>query len=210
MAIHFNIEDHVYRSPDLPRVVSEAVDHFVRTPIRRSFPEIRFGGVGVYALYYIGSFTPYALISQQATTESTIPIYVGKAVPPGWRTGRVTSQRTVGIYRRLAEHRRSLEEAINLDSQDVMYRFMILEGSAIDLISTVESALIRKFGPLWNSTIDGFGNHDPGSGRYYQSPSDWDVLHPGRGWVEKLEGTPTPLPNILNNIHDALNSIRFP
>ena len=65
---------------------------------------------------------------------------------------------------------------------------MILVGDEADLIVIVEAALIRKYNPLWNSYIDGFGNHDPGSGRYNQAKSEWDVLHPGRGWAEKLRG----------------------
>jgi hypothetical protein len=31
-----------------------------------------------------------------------------------------------------------------------------------------------------DAAVDGFGNHDPGKGRYKQARSDWDVIHPGR------------------------------
>jgi hypothetical protein len=30
-------------------------------------------------------------------------------------------------------------------------------------------------------------NHDPGSGRYNQQISPWDILHPGRAWAKKLK-----------------------
>jgi len=50
--------------------------------------------------------------------------------------------------------------------------------------------MIRKYNPLWNSHIDGFGNHDPGKGRYEQAKSEWDVLHPGRVWADRLKGIP--------------------
>jgi hypothetical protein len=50
-----------------------------------------------------------------------------------------------------------------------------------------ESLLIEMFSPVWNRLIDGFGNHDPGKGRYQQQRSPWDVLHPGRSWAEKLQ-----------------------
>ncbi len=56
------------------------------------------------------------------------------------------------------------------------------------MISTVEAAMTRKYNPLWNSQIDGFGNHDPGKGRYEQAKSEWDVLHPGREWANRLKG----------------------
>jgi hypothetical protein len=43
------------------------------------------------------------------------------------------------------------------------------------------------FSPLWNWVLDGYGNHDPGSGRYNQQISPWDILHPGRTWAKKLK-----------------------
>jgi len=49
---------------------------------------------------------------------------------------------------------------------------MISEDSASSLISTVEAALIRYYKPIWNTQIDGFGNHDPGKGRYNQAKSE--------------------------------------
>lgn len=53
------------------------------------------------------------------------------------------------------------------------------------MIGTVEAALIRHYHPLWNTVVDGFGNHDPGSGRYNQEISEWDIVHPGRSWARK-------------------------
>ncbi len=50
-----------------------------------------------------------------------------------------------------------------------------------------ESLLIEISRPLWNYALDGFGNHDPGNGRYNQQKSPWDTLHPGREWAEKLQ-----------------------
>jgi Eco29kI restriction endonuclease len=48
--------------------------------------------------------------------------------------------------------------------------------------------LIKLNQPLWNVAMDGFGNHDPGRGRYEQAKSDWDVIHPGRTWAERCKG----------------------
>jgi hypothetical protein len=50
-----------------------------------------------------------------------------------------------------------------------------------------ESLLISMFSPLWNQTLDGFGNHDPGAGRCNQQRSSWDLVHPGRPWAQKLK-----------------------
>ena len=48
--------------------------------------------------------------------------------------------------------------------------------------------MIARFGPVWNSIVDGFGNHDPGAGRRAGMVSRWDVLHPGRAWASSLSG----------------------
>lgn len=49
-----------------------------------------------------------------------------------------------------------------------------------------ETSAIAMHRPLWNTLVDGFGNHDPGRGRYEGMRSRWDTLHPGRRWAEKL------------------------
>ena len=48
-----------------------------------------------------------------------------------------------------------------------------------------ETLLIERFKPVWNQVLDGFGNHDPGAGRYNGLRPLWDVLHPGRSWADK-------------------------
>ncbi len=120
-----------------------------------------------------------------------MPIYVGKAVPRGWRQARIETEaekKAYELYGRLNEHYRSIQQAKNLLIDDFQCRFMILEGASSSLIGTVEAALIRYYKPIWNTQVDGFGNHDPGSGRYNQAKSEWDVLHPGRPWADKCLG----------------------
>jgi hypothetical protein len=124
-------------------------------------------------------------------------------VPPGWRQARKTEVSSSSLYGRLREHARNIKETDNLKIEGFACRFMILEGQESNLIGTVESELIRRFTPLWNSVIDGFGNHDPGSGRYNQSPSEWDILHPGRKWAAKLTGKPSTVKKIKAKIHRA-------
>jgi hypothetical protein len=125
-------------------------------------------------------------------------------VPRGWRSGRVTEDEEKDLSRRLREHSGSINSAVNLRLDDFRCRFVILTGSESNLITTVEAALIRKHLPLWNSTVDGFGNHDPGGGRYEQSPSEWDVLHPGRTWATRLRGSRPELGNIIGKIRARL------
>ncbi len=56
----------------------------------------------------------------------------------------------------------------------------------IQQLPLAESLLVEMYCPLWNQKIDGFGNHDPGKGRYNQQRSAWDIIHPGRAWANKL------------------------
>lgn len=69
------------------------------------------------------------------------------------------------------------------------------------MIGTVESALIRTYQPLWNCNIDGFGNHDPGSGRYNQERSEWDTLHPGRVWANRCAESSKTVNEILSIVN---------
>jgi hypothetical protein len=59
---------------------------------------------------------------------------------------------------------------------------------------------------FWNSYIDGFGNHDPGKGRYNQAKSEWDVLHKGRKWADKLQGQAPLMESILEKIQKYADS----
>jgi hypothetical protein len=170
----------------------------------------RFHGTGVYAIYCIaktGIYGRYHLINR---TAFRIPIYVGKAVPKGWRQSRKipdASARTIELYNRLKEHGRSISVGEGLEISDFHCRLMILEGKESDLIGTVEAALIRHYLPLWNTVIDGFGNHDPGKGRYEQAKSDWDVCHPGRAWADKCMGTPKQKASLIQLINSFIEDI---
>lgn len=58
-------------------------------------------------------------------------------------------------------------------------------------ISLAERFLIEHYRPIWNTVIDGFGNHDPGMGRRNMKRPRWDILHPGREWAERLRPAET-------------------
>ncbi|TAJ83837.1 MAG: Eco29kI family restriction endonuclease, partial [Gallionellaceae bacterium] len=111
------------------------------------------------------------------------------------------------LFSRLREHSRSIGIAQGLELQDFMCRFVIFEDTSSDMIGTIEAALIKLNMPLWNTAVDGFGNHDPGSGRYEQAKSDWDVIHPGRAWAEKCNGAHAEKSAILASIKNHLKNI---
>jgi len=181
-----NPEHHQFRSPLFQSVVKQALDFFFNTPVHPLPPDTLFRGVGVYAIYLTQHDNLYRVI---ANPDLKRPIYVGKAVPVGWRTARTNElSSSLELNQRLREHARSISQAQNLELGDFRCRFVILEDVEVDLVVPLEAELIRHTRPLWNTVIDGFGNHDPGSGRYAQALSGWDVLHPGRTWAAKLMG----------------------
>jgi len=150
-------------------------------------PPEPFIGAGVYALYYVGQFPAYsALVDKNRNGQFLSPIYVGKAVPAGARKGGLGLDVEHGqaLFKRLSEHTESIRSATNLEIAEFFCRFLVVEEIWIPL---AESMLIERFVPVWNRLLDGFGNHDPGSGRYSGKTPLWDCLHPGRTWAKKLQ-----------------------
>jgi Eco29kI-like restriction endonuclease len=145
----------------------------------------RFVGSGIYVIYYLGDYELYRPMAEVNAEELSWPIYVGKAVPSGGRRGTNLFQPSTGtaLFGRLAEHRESIEQAENLDVADFRVRYLIVDDIWIPL---GESLLISTFKPVWNAMLDGFGNHDPGSGRYNGERPLWDMVHPGRYWAPRL------------------------
>jgi hypothetical protein len=131
------------------------------------------------------------------------PIYVGKAVPAGGRVGGVGLDTAPGnvLFNRLREHAESLNQARNLNREDFFCQYLLVDDIWIPL---AESALIQTFQPVWNTTVYGFGNHDPGGGRYKQQRSPWDVIHPGRPWADRLQPNARTEAQIIDAIRLAL------
>ena len=161
-------------------------------------------------MYYTGRTGVYARYGELNRLAYGHPIYVGEAVPKGWRQARVTdnpASQSRELFSRLRQHSRSISADSNLNINDFMCRFMIFQDAGSDMIGTIEAALIKLHRPLWNTCLDGFGNHDPGRGRYNQAKSDWDVVHPGRSWAVKCLGIPKEIKIVKANITRHLESL---
>lgn len=206
----FDRSKHVYKNDAFAELVKDAVRFFNGTPVYSLPPPEPFLGTGVYALYYTGSSVIYKKYGELNRLSYSFPIYIGKAVPKGWRQARISDNpenQSRELCGRLREHSRSIKLGTGIELQDFSCRFVIFEDDGSDMIGTIEAALIKLNRPLWNTALDGFGNHDPGSGRYEQAKSDWDVIHPGRLWAEKCVGVPEESKRILQKIQNHLASL---
>lgn len=181
-------EEPVFNPLDKQKLGSSVADALLAQPRSQLPPSEPFIAAGVYAIYYTGEFEPYRPLSlrNRADDGRDVPVYVGKAVPPGARKGGFGLDAAPGtvLFKRLEQHAESIDLAENLSLKDFYCRFLAVDDIWIPL---GENLLIEMFSPLWNKLLSGFGNHDPGSGRRQQRISDWDVLHPGRGWAKDLQ-----------------------
>lgn len=169
-----------------------------------------FKGAGIYAIYYSGNFKAYyELAKRNRDGNFGAPIYVGKAVPAGARKGGGLASGTVGkpLYNRLLEHTESIRAVKSLDVADFSFRYLVVDDIWIPL---GESLLIAHFSPVWNALIDGFGNHDPGKGRYSGMRPRWDVLHPGRSWAVKCKERSESAEEIARDVATYLANATFP
>lgn len=199
----FDRSKHVYKNDAFVELVKDAVRFFNGTPVHELPPVERFTGTGVYALYYTGKNPFYARYAELNRLAYSHPIYVGKAVPRGWRQSRASDRpdkQSMELFSRLREHGHNISVADGIEVDEFYCRFVIFEEGGSDMISTIEAALIKLNRPLWNSIVDGFGNHTPGAARFEQAKSDWDVIHPGRSWAEKCKGVANDRESIVKFI----------
>jgi hypothetical protein len=190
---------------DKQHLAESVCQAMLRRPVVPMARLTQFEGVGIYAIYYCGDFPAYQPIAARNLADRfAAPIYVGKAVPKGSRKGGGTDSATGReLWTRLAEHARSLEEAENLHVADFHCRYLAVDDIWIPL---GESLLIARFNPLWNTLIDGFGNHNPGRGRHAGRRPRWDVLHPGRSWAERCQERSETAEQIASEAREYLRS----
>jgi hypothetical protein len=194
-----------YNPLDKTNLGASVADALLNTRVHKLGDLKPFSGAGIYVIYYTGNFEAYErLAAKNRNSKFAIPIYVGKAVPPGARKGNFGLDLAPGtaMYNRLKEHAESVSAAENVKLDDFYCRFLVVEDIWIPL---GESLLIAKFSPIWNKLVDGFGNHDPGKGRYQQTRSKWDTLHPGRNWALKCNCRMDDVNQIILEIMDYLS-----
>ncbi len=192
-----------YNPLDKRHLGESVADALLAQPLMPLKGIVKFTGAGIYAIYYSGDFEIYNYLM---TMGNEVPIYVGKAVPPGARKGEFGLEGDPGdaLFKRLKEHKDSIVLASNLNIKDFTCRYLVADDIWIPL---GESLMIARFSPVWNKLVDGFGNHDPGSGRYKQQRSRWDTLHPGRKWVVKCKKRTEHAEAIITEVKNYLQDL---
>lgn len=121
----FDRQEHIYRNDAFAELVKDGVRFFNGTPVLELPPVERFSGRGVYALYYIGKSKLYAKYGELNRLSYGYPIYVGKAVPRGWRQARTSdlaTDQSTELHQRLIEHSRSISATSSLKTKDFRCR----------------------------------------------------------------------------------------
>ncbi len=187
------------------RNLGESVaDALMQQPVV-NLPPDSFFGAGIYAIYYTGDFPLYSAVSKRnISNKYEWPIYVGKAVPEGSRKGGygLGDNPNKALYQRLKQHSSSISQVENLNLNHFFCRFLVVDDIWIPL---AESLLIEMLSPLWNKCIDGFGIHTPGKGRVNQQKSEWDTIHPGRHFANKLPNNKIERDQLVKKIKDFLS-----
>ena len=188
--------------PGKPNVVARLIALVLlaqpKVPLAETQPSY---GSGIYALYYRGSFVPYAPIRGSET-----PIYVGKAEPQESDADGPKAQGT-RLFRRLQDHERNIrkvESDGSLSLGDFEQRSLVIQTG---WQSAAEEYLIELFHPIWNKETKicyGFGKHGDSFKTRANQRSPWDTLHPGRLWAH---GHPTmvdarPKQDIIEDIRE--------
>lgn len=145
----------------LKTLAETMVSELLKQPVNPLKTLAPFEGPGVYAIYYTGPFPPYQPIAALNRKDRwQLPIYVGKAK-----------------FDRIRNHATSISQVSNLDVKDFWCRYLVTEEVFIPLC---EELLIRRYKPVWNILVTGFGPKVVGEKRITQQTSMWDMLHPGR------------------------------
>ncbi len=207
----FKREDHVYHNEAFAELCKDAVRAFNGTPVCE-LPPPRFTGSGVYAIYCTARKGIYERYGNKVNRMGyNVPIYVGKAVPKGWRQSRTAGieiDKGTSLRSRLVHHSKTISSVENLNLSDFACRFMIFSGSSVDMIAAVEAALIAEYTPLWNAVIDGFGNNPPGGKRMGGIVPKWHILHRGVKWALQMTGPRADVRSVQKSVMDYMMGLR--
>lgn len=193
-----------YNPLDLEALGDSLLRQLERRPLDDLASVERFPGSGIYALYYRGFDEPYDLLGEFNRDHGCrVPIYIGRAKDTGGRRGLNPFEPVTAslLWERVNHHKGSIAATSNLNIADFAVRTLVVMPIWIPL---AEAMAIRRYKPLWNSHLQGFGIHAPGVGRAAQKRSQWDELHPGRAFAATLkQNSSTTRQALLEQVREA-------
>jgi hypothetical protein len=166
-----------FYTPKFKEIKNEFFDLFNQQAVHEEPQD--FEGSGIYALYYVGDYPLYEELVNYNKQHLAYPVYVGKTSPSYHKT-----QVDYALQYRIKKHYESVGYVDNLDVADLRHRYLIVHPSMRDLIPALESVLIGKYHPVWNTIMKGFGSTNPSAGRKLHTKSVWDIIHTGRPYAE--------------------------
>lgn len=141
-------------------LIDEIIDELEKQPLV-SLKEVKAScAAGAYLLYTRSVNGEYAVWAMGG-----VPLYSGK---------------TIDMADRLGQHTLSIKQATNLNIDDFMVKYVELPKEYSHLACMFEAAMLKRYEPLWNTSLTGFGLKDVGVNRADSKISDWDTKHPGR------------------------------
>lgn len=149
----FQREKHVYKNDDFSEIIKDAVRFFHGTPVHTMPPPEPFDGAGVYAIYCIARQGLYRKFGETINREEyAVPIYVGKAVPPGGRKNKTLSHNSfpaLPLGKQLHVFSSLIRTSIGLQGQFALRCCSFPHGNKT-VINAVHRYLLRRFHPVWN------------------------------------------------------------
>ena len=152
LAQTFDRKDHIFPCPPgFRKILDDAIRFFSGTPVHALPPPIKFAGSGVYAIYCIATEGLYQKYGNEVNKYSyQVPIYVGKAVPQGWRPMQNASLCFLSINEQLDFWKSLVKKTVGLFADDFMVRFCSSNYVGLELCSQLYKSLNILFSPLWN------------------------------------------------------------
>ncbi len=125
-----------YNPLDKLNLAKSVANALLNTPVRAMSGINDIMGAGIYAIYYIGEFPAYIpIVNQNIDGQFKQPIYVGKAIPKGGRKGGLGADASTGaaLRDRLRQHATSIDQAVNLRTDEFFYRCLVVDDIWIPL-----------------------------------------------------------------------------
>ncbi|WP_442930201.1 Eco29kI family restriction endonuclease [Micromonospora sp. LH3U1] len=155
---------------DLTKIICSRFEQEPAQSLASELP--RFVGSGLYAIYYVsGTDELYAPLM-----DYKIPVYVGQSRSHNSATGKPAKFKDP-LWRRVSQHRQSIDGAENLALADFGIRLLRLPDVHCGL---GENGIRVGYRPVWNEILTGFGSNEQGRTTRRSARSMWDTVHPGR------------------------------